>query len=353
MFVHRSVDNAPVATAAPAQRLTVRLEPHRSSRGMLGWLTTHLGKQLMSTNPVTLQQLVYFLSAVEHGSLSAAAEANYVAQPSLSEQIRRLEGQLGVTLFIRTNRQLILTDAARILVPHAERVIAAAQEAVTAVDPVRNLTGGTATLGTFSSAHHLIHVDLVSSFRERYPQVAVRIIELNSVQIADAVRSGEIEAGLVGLPVDDRGLDVGKVEWSTEAVYFSRDPSRVATPKTIEEAIKADLILPDSKWGEMDPTRHKLLARAQDAGLALRPVIEVESAEVALTLAQHGRGDAIVTLAVAHKLGMTDHLHWVSLDPPLRETFAFVTRRGARLSPGTTIMMQMARGLLRSLASPA
>ena len=52
---------------------------------------------------------------------------------------------------------------------------------------------------------------------------------MNSVQVADSVRAGELEAGLVALPVDDRGLDVGPVEWTTEAVYLSRDPSRTPT----------------------------------------------------------------------------------------------------------------------------
>jgi len=75
---------------------------------------------------ITLQQLRYFLSAVEHGSLSAAA-AHFIAQPSLSEQIRRLEQQLGISLFIRTNRKLILTDAARTLIPYAERAIGAVE----------------------------------------------------------------------------------------------------------------------------------------------------------------------------------------------------------------------------------
>jgi DNA-binding transcriptional LysR family regulator len=56
-------------------------------------------------------------------TLSAAAEEHFIAQPSLSEQIRRLEGQLGINLFIRTNRKLILTDAARTLIPYAERAI--------------------------------------------------------------------------------------------------------------------------------------------------------------------------------------------------------------------------------------
>ena len=76
---------------------------------------------------ITLQQLQYFLSAVEHGSLSAAAEAHFIAQPSLSEQIRRLESQLGTALFVRTNRKLILTEAAQMLIPHAQRTLAAAE----------------------------------------------------------------------------------------------------------------------------------------------------------------------------------------------------------------------------------
>ena len=60
---------------------------------------------------MTLQQLAYFLSAAEHGSFSAAADSLHMAQPSLSEQIRRLEAELGVSLFARTGRRLELTEA--------------------------------------------------------------------------------------------------------------------------------------------------------------------------------------------------------------------------------------------------
>ena len=60
---------------------------------------------------MTLQQLRYFLAACRHGSFSAAADSLYVAQPSLADQVRRLEAELGVGLFIRSGRRLILTDA--------------------------------------------------------------------------------------------------------------------------------------------------------------------------------------------------------------------------------------------------
>ncbi|RZL84092.1 MAG: LysR family transcriptional regulator [Rhodococcus sp. (in: high G+C Gram-positive bacteria)] len=303
----------------------------------------------MAPTPITLQQLTYFLAAVEHGSLSAAAEAHFVAQPSLSEQIRRLEHQLGVTLFVRTNRKLILTDAARMLIPHAQRTVAAAEEATTAVNPIRNLTGGTVSIGTFSSAHHLIHTDLVANFRALYPQVHVRIVGLNSVQVADAVREGQLEAGLVALPVDDRGLDVGPVEWAAEAVYLTRDPERTRRPILIQEIAEASLILPETRWGDLDPTRRQLLSLAQNAGVTLNPVVEVESPAVALELAARGVGDTIISLPLANALGATKTLHWASLTPPLIETFAFITRRYANLTPASTILVRLARQLLAQL----
>ena len=297
--------------------------------------------------PITLQQLRYFLSAVEHGSLSAAAEAHFIAQPSLSEQIRRLENQLGVSLFTRTNRKLIVTDAARMLIPHAERAIMAAEEAAASVDPVRNLTGGSVSFGTFSTAPHLLHADLVANFRALHPLVRVRLLGLNSVQVADGVRDGDLEAGLVALPVDDRGLDVSPVEWTAEAVYLSRRPVR--RPVSAHELAEAELILPEVRWGDMDPTRRQLLALTQNAGVALRPIVEVESPALALALAERGVGDTVITLPLAHALGSTRTLHWNSLDPPLYETFAFITRRDANLSPATEVLIRLARQLLRQL----
>jgi LysR family cyn operon transcriptional activator len=290
---------------------------------------------------ITLQQLQYFLAAVEHGSLSAAAEANFVAQPSLSEQIRRLESQLGVTLFQRTNRKLILTDAALMLLPHAERTIEAAEAAMEAVSPIRTLTGGTVALGTFSSAHHLLHEDVVSDFRALHPLVRVRLVGMNSSEVAQAVREGQLEAGLVALPVDDQGLDVGPVRWVSEAVYLSKDRERTTSPLDAHSMVAHDLILPEVGWGDMDPTRRQLVVRAQNAGVRIEPMVEVESPAAALALAARGVGDTIISLPLAHHLGFTDRLHWASLDPPLFETFAFITRRGAQMSPATTILMRL------------
>lgn len=306
----------------------------------------------MASSPVTLQQLEYFLAAVEHGSLSAAAEANFIAQPSISEQIRRLERALGVSLFTRTNRKLILTEAARMLVPYAERTLASAAEAVTAVDPVRNLTGGSVSFGTFSSAHELINVDLITEFRALYPGVRLRIDELNSVQVAEAVRAGDLEAGVVALPVDDRGLQISPVVWRSEACYYTRDAERAAAPVPIEAVATARLILPEARWGDMDPTRMQLNIRAQSAGVAIRPAIEVGSHHVALELARRGVGDTIASPPVVERLALARGLHRASLDPPVIEEYGFIWRRNASLSPAAAALVKLTRALLDAIPAP-
>ena len=88
---------------------------------------------------MTLQQLTYFLAAAEHGSFSAAADTLHMAQPSLSEQVRRLESELGVALFVRAGRRLELTQAGRVLLPHAERTLQAAEETMSSVRDVRTM----------------------------------------------------------------------------------------------------------------------------------------------------------------------------------------------------------------------
>jgi DNA-binding transcriptional LysR family regulator len=299
---------------------------------------------------MTLQQLRYFLAAAEHGSFSAAAEQLLMAQPSLSDQIRRLEAELGVPLFARAGRRLELTEAGRMLRPHAERTLAAADDAVESVKEVRTLTGGTASFGTFGSAHHYLLGGLVQDFRRRYPDVRVRVIGQNSVEVADAVREGRLEAGLIALPIDDRGLEV-RPSISEENHYVSASPQRLEKPKTIEEIAAAPLILYDARWGAVDPMRRQLDERAQRAGVRIEPEIEVEYMTAALDLAARRLGDTIAAPSVLEARGFARRLGSVSLDPPLYDTYAFVTRRGAHLSPATREFMKLAERRITAMGS--
>jgi DNA-binding transcriptional LysR family regulator len=297
---------------------------------------------------MTLQQLTYFLAATEHGSFSAAAESLFMAQPSLSDQIRRLEAELGVPLFVRVGRGLALTEAGRLLRPHAERTVAAAKEAAESVQEVRDLEGGTVAFGTFGSAHHYLLAGLVEDFRTRHPSVRVRAIGQNSAEVADEVREGRLEAGLVMLPVDDRGLDV-RPAMREEQLYVSADPARLTGPMTIERLADAPLILYDARWGADDPMRRQLRERAQRAGVKLEPQIEVEYVTAALELCARGLGDTVSTETMIRARGLARKLAGVPFDPPLNDTFAFITRRNAHLSPAAREFMALAEKRVRTL----
>jgi DNA-binding transcriptional LysR family regulator len=298
---------------------------------------------------MTLQQLQYFLAAIEHGTFSAAADALFLAQPSLSEQIRRLEGELGVALFVRAGRRLVLTEAGRALRPEAERTVDAARRAAAAVADVRELRAGTATFGTFGDAPEWMIGNVASAFRRRHPDVRLRIVGLNSSEVADEVREGRIEAGLIVLPVDDTGLDV-RPAMEDELVYVSADRERIARPVAIERLTEAPLIFYDARWGLQDPTRRALFNRAQRAGVRLDPAIEVEEVGSALDLAARGLGDTVISRSISLRRGaLPSALGVASFDPPMAETYAFVARRDAPLSPATRELIALAEKQLAGM----
>jgi DNA-binding transcriptional LysR family regulator len=297
---------------------------------------------------MTLQQLHYVLAAFQHGSFSAAAEALHLAQPSLSEQVRRLEAELGVRLFERVGRGLVATEAGRALRPHAEAALAAVEAARASVGAVRELRGGTASFGTFGTARSYLGTDLVEDFRRSHPDVRVRIVGQNSSETVDAIQSGALEAGLVVLPIDDRGLTV-RPAMRDEILYVSADGERLQRAMTVGRLAAAPLILSEASWGTEDPTRRQLRELAQRAGVTIEPQIDVEDVEVALELTARGLGDTIAPRGMLRRLA-TRELGWAPFAEPLYETFAFTWRRGAQLSPAKREFMRFAERRLDALA---
>jgi DNA-binding transcriptional LysR family regulator len=267
----------------------------------------------------------------------------FIAQPSLSEQVRRLETELGVALFQRVGRGLVPTEAGHVLRQHAERILGAAEEARESLSAVRELKGGTASFGTFGTARHYLGIDLIDDFRVRYPHVRVRLVGQNSSEVAEAVRGGELEAGLVALPIDDRGLDV-RPTFRDEILVASTSAQRLKGKMTIERLAELPLILSEASWGSEDPTRRQLRELAQRVGVTIEPEIDVEDVEVAIELAARGHGDIIIGRSMLASLRdlLSPRFGWKPFDEPVFDTFAFISRRGAQLSPATREFMALA-----------
>ena len=297
---------------------------------------------------MTIIQMNYFLAAAAAGSLTQAAEDLGVAQPTLSEQIRRLEQSLGVPLFTRAKQGLTMTEAGQRFLPHAQRVASDYTEALGSITGIRDREAGTVSFGMFNTGPFVLS-DLIPAFRRLYPKIRVRVVGSNSAQLADAVRSGRLEAAVVALPVDARGLSIGDVLWSSEAAYFHVDAAATAAPVSIQDLLRRPLVLPDSSWSDVDPMRRQLSERAQALGHPLIPDIEVETGVAALSIAASGVAGAVASVPVAEALGYTKKLTWASLDPPLIETFAVITRDPTNLSPATEAMIELTSQHMRML----
>ncbi|MFC7574894.1 LysR substrate-binding domain-containing protein [Klenkia terrae] len=109
----------------------------------------------------------------------------------------------------------------------------------------------------------------------------------------------------------------------------------------------------EARWGAEDPLRRVLTDRAREARVTLRPQIEVEFQTAAVELASHGLGDSLVSYLVTRWPGYPGRLHWVPLDPPVVERFAFITRTGGVLSPATRVFMDLAHTHTQALQQAA
>ncbi|SEG34471.1 DNA-binding transcriptional regulator, LysR family [Thermomonospora echinospora] len=298
----------------------------------------------------TLHQFRCFLTALEHGSFTAAAAALGYAQPSVSEQVRLLEQQLDTVLFRRAGRGLVPTEAAWALRPHAVAALKAADEAVRAVSSVRGMLTGTVRFGIFKTAHFYFGADLVADVLERHPQVRLELVGQNSAETLDQLRRGRLEAALAALPGDDEEMAV-TAEMRDELVYVSADPGRVREPVTAAVLTAHPLVLPDVTWREEDTTRLLLAHIARSGGHVLRPRVEVEYLEAALEVAARGLADTVCWRGVMHRMEgrLPPGLHWAPLDPPQHERFALVHRPVAELSPATRMVIDLAAARVRQL----
>ncbi|SOD60122.1 DNA-binding transcriptional regulator, LysR family [Streptomyces zhaozhouensis] len=290
---------------------------------------------------MTLNQLRAFVAAEHLGSFTAAATSLEIAQASVSELIRRLEEELDAVLFVRGSRQLSLTAAGAELLPYARESVAAADEGTRAVHSLGSLSGGTATFGVLRNADYYLLSNLVQTFHRRYPAVRVRLVGQNSAETAAAISAGEIEAGLVVLPVDDQDLLVSPL-LQDEVVYVSADPEHAAEPMTMETFARRRLVLYDAHFGWRDPTRRQLADRAQLAGVRIEPLIEIEHVEAALKLVAAGIGDTVVSSALMTSPTFPPGLHTVSFAEPLFDTIAFARKRGRPLSRATREFARLA-----------
>ena len=143
-----------------------------------------------------IHQLRYFVAVADEGSFSRAAAKVRVAQPSLSQQIRKLEAEIDQPLFDRLPRSVVLTEAGRCFIEYARQILASIGDARRCVDDLKGKIAGDVAVGAIPTIAPYILPQLVVTFQKHYPQVTLHIVEDVTAAISRRVEAGELDVAL-------------------------------------------------------------------------------------------------------------------------------------------------------------
>ncbi|MGV9799525.1 LysR family transcriptional regulator [Mycobacterium sp. NPDC003449] len=239
-----------------------------------------------------IRQLRFFLAVVDHGTVHRAAEHLYVAQPSISQSLRRLEGELGTELFMRRGRGLVLNSAGRALVDPARELVRLLEVARATVESVDGLRGGRLTVAAMPSQAVSPLTGLIAAFRARHPGVEVAVVATDRPEdVHEALRTGAAELGVLATP---RGVpafdDLRSLPLETQNFVVVTRAEVDLPPEPVDPRALAGLPLIVGQPGTgMRRVADAILA-ATDCHLA----VEIEHREALLPLVLDGVGAAVV-----------------------------------------------------------
>ena len=164
-----------------------------------------------------LHQLRYFCAVADTGSFSRGAEQSHVSQPSLSQQIRKLEDELGARLFDRLGRSIRLTELGKAFLPRARAVLRELEAARGEVAEQKDSAGGAVTIGVIPTVAPYLLPKQLSTFARGFPAAQLTVVEEITPVLLDRLRAGTIDLAVLALPV--RGHEFESFPILTERLF--------------------------------------------------------------------------------------------------------------------------------------
>jgi LysR family transcriptional regulator, transcription activator of glutamate synthase operon len=288
-----------------------------------------------------LRQLRYLVALDDERHFTRAAAREHIAQPALSQQIRRLEDEVGLPLVDRTTRRVAMTDAGQHLVARARRILAEVDAAQAELEALSGMQTGRVTVGVM---HTMGPVDVsiaLAIFHERHPAVELTVREASSEELAEMLRVDDLDLAFLSVTerIESHGLGLLQLVSEELVVVLPREHP-LGHSRKLRMAQLADEEFISYREGAR--LRELLIAAGEHAGFD--PVIKLESNESQRIrrLVQRGLGVAILPRSDAESPG-ADITSAALIDPPLRRDITLAWREGRRHSPAAAEFLQLAR----------
>ncbi|MDR3684105.1 MAG: LysR substrate-binding domain-containing protein [Geothrix sp.] len=297
-----------------------------------------------------LRLLRYFTVVAEELHFSRAAARLHIAQPPLSQQIRRLEGELGVQLLARTKRHVELTEPGRQFLASAREILAQVDRAVLQVQRAARGEVGHITIGLVSSASYEdILPRALRAYRECYPAVSITLQEMSSGEQLAALREGRIQVGFLRPPIREPGITTLTVLREPLVAVLPAEHPLAGRRRIPIGALARDafiLIPPSHGLGILD----LVMGACLKAGFT--PRIEQEAKEIQTVVGFVAAGFGVSLLpATVHRLSHSG-VAYVPLAPPQVLIEIAAAHRSGEASPLVGAFLAVLRKTLSAGARP-
>ncbi|MEU4251161.1 LysR family transcriptional regulator [Amycolatopsis sp. NPDC026612] len=295
----------------------------------------------MNGGVVELRQLRYFVTVAEELHFGRAAERLHIVQPAVSQQVRRLERELAVSLFVRTTRSVSLTEAGQRFLPRARAVLAAAVRAVDSVAEFRP-AGALVRLGTSEGLGDRLEV-LLGAFTRLAPSASLELVHAPTPQRLQRVRDGSLDATIVRGSWPGAGLDFTPL-WTDEVVVALPASHPLASSPSVEFASLASLPARLSPPSRNRPLYDLVVSSCREAGF--EPVLGKEFTTAQDTLGTLGFGRPHWTVfyrAHANLLPVPGVAFRPLKNPSPRMQTSLATPADRRLTPELVALIEAAR----------
>ena len=261
-----------------------------------------------------LRHLRTIVAVAEHRSLTKAGEELYLSQSAVSQQIRRLEEELGVEVFHRTSRSVELTAEGRVILGYAQRVLAEVDGMHTELDELSGLLSGAVRIGGVYPTGPYDLFGLLADFRAAHPGVSIHMIETTQEDVLAALRADDLDCAFAAVDPDALGDEfAATLIWEDEIVVALPVGHRLCErPRvTFEELAAEDLIA----YRDNSALRRRLERTLEERGLTPRNAFICTEMAAVRGLASKGLGVTLIPRSVAEQPGPPIELRPMGPEP--------------------------------------
>jgi len=276
---------------------------------------------------IQLAQVEGFLEVARRGSVSRAAEALFITQPTLTARLQGLERELGTPLFLRTPNGMRLTDAGRAWIPYAERALRALVDGRDALEQLMTASAGHLMLAAAPAVSTYVLPDMLERFVAAHPRVEVSVRTGHSEDVVELVLRDEAQIGL-GRAIKHPELELRPFHTEDLVLVAAPDhPFTQLSSVTMPQVAAEKLIMFDRTSSYYEITQGAFLS----AGVSLRGLMELDSIEAAKKMVERDLGVALLPgTAVAREIaGGTLRAVKMKDAPPMQNTIVAYRRRDA------------------------